>query len=232
MSTRQLTDATQQITDTYTYDAFGLLLDRSGATENNYLYTGEQYDPNVGFYYLRARYYNASIGRFLTVDPWMGSIYDPVSLHRYLYCKNNPLFYVDWSGLYTIASLFEISTVQSILAKFEYLRGVEFQLRMKIIASGANIMGITLKTFLPDEILQLKVNIAGTTLTIDQWLTGVSIATAAGSLTLSFSLMAFAFQFRNAAAGVISIITFTSGYVSLNRLPQFLEDAFNYKLFY
>jgi RHS repeat-associated protein len=91
MSTRQLTDATQQITDTYTYDAFGLLLDRSGATENNYLYTGEQYDPNVGFYYLRARYYNASIGRFLTMDYFPGLMFEPLSLHRYLYAGSNPV---------------------------------------------------------------------------------------------------------------------------------------------
>jgi hypothetical protein len=57
MSTRQLTDSSGNITDGYTFDAFGVLLDKFGATENDYLYTGEQYDVNVGFYYLRARYY-------------------------------------------------------------------------------------------------------------------------------------------------------------------------------
>jgi len=69
-----------------------------GSTENNYLYTGEQFDPNVGFYYLRARYYNPEIGRFTTVDPWKGSIYDPVSLHKYIYCNNDPVNFVDWGG--------------------------------------------------------------------------------------------------------------------------------------
>ena len=72
LSTRQLSDATGQVTDDYTYDTFGQLLSRSGFTENNYFYTGEQYAPNCGFYYLRARYYNASIGRFHTMDTWPG----------------------------------------------------------------------------------------------------------------------------------------------------------------
>jgi len=97
-STRQLTDASGNVTDTYTYDAFGLLINRSGATENNYLYTGEQYDPNIGFYYLRARYYNPSIGRFLTMDTWPGSMFEPMSLHKYLYCHGSPVNNWDPSG--------------------------------------------------------------------------------------------------------------------------------------
>ena len=91
MSTRKLTDAVEMITDTYVYDAFGILLNRTGTTVNNYLYTGEQYDPNIGFYYLRARYYAASIGRFLNIDPLEGNIYDPRALHKYLYATNNPI---------------------------------------------------------------------------------------------------------------------------------------------
>ena len=98
MSTRKLTDAVEMITDTYVYDAFGILLNRTGTTVNNYLYTGEQYDPNIGFYYLRARYYAASIGRFLNIDPLEGNIYDPRALHKYLYATNNPINLSDPSG--------------------------------------------------------------------------------------------------------------------------------------
>jgi 20S proteasome alpha/beta subunit len=57
MSTRQLSDSSGNITNGYTFDAFGVLLDMFGVTENDYLYTSEQFDANVGFYYLRARYY-------------------------------------------------------------------------------------------------------------------------------------------------------------------------------
>jgi RHS repeat-associated protein len=87
------------VTDTYTYDAFGVLLASTGATPNVYLYTGEQLDPNVGFYYLRARYYDAAIGRFITIDPRQGNIFEPVSLHRYLYGGANPVNNRDPSGL-------------------------------------------------------------------------------------------------------------------------------------
>jgi YD repeat-containing protein len=51
-SVRLLTDANAAVTDTYDYDAFGNLIHATGSTPNNYLYTGEQLDPNVGFYYL------------------------------------------------------------------------------------------------------------------------------------------------------------------------------------
>src|SRR5262249_37772937 len=65
---------------------------------NRYLFAGEQLDANVGFYYLRARYYMQALGRFLTTDPEEGNVYDPPSLHRYLYAKSNPVNDRDPSG--------------------------------------------------------------------------------------------------------------------------------------
>ncbi|RLA59831.1 MAG: hypothetical protein DRQ89_13575, partial [Epsilonproteobacteria bacterium] len=102
-STRQLINFIETVTDTYTYDAFGVEVDRSGRTPNRYLYTGEQYDSNVGFYYLRARYYDHLNGRFTSRDPFVGSIYDPESLHKYLYANANPVMYTDPSGMRTLA---------------------------------------------------------------------------------------------------------------------------------
>ncbi len=100
LSTRQLSSDTATITDTYTYEAFGELLPSTGnTTVNNYKYTGEQYDPNVGFYYLRARYYDQSNGRFATNDSVPGNNLDPASLHRYAYVESNPANRVDPSGL-------------------------------------------------------------------------------------------------------------------------------------
>ena len=67
-SVRLLTDATGAVTDRYDYDAFGNIISQAGSTPNVYLYSGEQNDPNLGLYYLRARYYNAQNGRFMTAD--------------------------------------------------------------------------------------------------------------------------------------------------------------------
>src|SRR5207245_7285073 len=102
MSTRQLTDALQNVTDTYDFDAFGNLSNKSGSTENNYLYTGEQYDANVGFYYLRARYYDPASGRFISQDSVDGNPFEPMTLHKYTYAHNNPINGRDPSGHFTL----------------------------------------------------------------------------------------------------------------------------------
>lgn len=98
-SVRQLTDQVGTVTDTYTYDAFGELISRTGTTPNLYLYAGERYDADLGLYYLRARHYNADRGRFVSMDPYPGVITDPISLHKYLYANADPVNFMDPSGL-------------------------------------------------------------------------------------------------------------------------------------
>ncbi len=100
-STRGLTDASGVVTDTYSYDAFGNLIASTGNVENDYLFAGEQFDPNLGDYYLRQRYYNPSVGRFTRVDSYEGRRIDPMSRHDYLYAHLNPVNYIDPTGLYT-----------------------------------------------------------------------------------------------------------------------------------
>ena len=63
-----------------------------------YLYTGEQIDPDLGMYYLRARYYQPATGRFWSMDSFEGSQKHPQSLHKYLYCHGNPINGTDPSG--------------------------------------------------------------------------------------------------------------------------------------
>ena len=99
-STRFLTDASGNLTDSYQYEGFGVLAASTGITPNSYLFTGEQFDANLGFYYLRARYYAPEDGRFITKDPFQGNNIDPQSLHKYLYANANPLNVIDPSGLW------------------------------------------------------------------------------------------------------------------------------------
>lgn len=140
LSTRHLTDegggATPEITDEYTYDAFGVMLHKEGLTpagesENAYLYTGEQYDALAGMYYLRARYYAQQQGRFATTDPFGGFSSDPMSLHKYLYANANSVMNTDPSGLFTLLGInftaAKISLLFSVLSgviagAFEYAR--------------------------------------------------------------------------------------------------------------
>ena len=101
---------------TYTYDAFGNQTEASGT--DPFRYSGEYYDAESGFIYLRNRYYDPSIGRFITEDPYwnvdnmiygdkeykdketkipdMNAIMQSANL--YAYCMNNPMKYVDPTG--------------------------------------------------------------------------------------------------------------------------------------
>jgi RHS repeat-associated protein len=93
-----LTDAAGNVTDTYDYDVWGNAVNSTGTTPNLYLYRGEQYDSDLGLYYLRARYVNPLTGRFLTRDPAHGTIQIPQTLHKYLYVGANPVRFTDPSG--------------------------------------------------------------------------------------------------------------------------------------
>jgi RHS repeat-associated protein len=95
---RQLTNVAGTVTDSYEYDAFGNKFTVSGTTPNNYLYRGEQYDPDLGLYYLRARYYNPATGRFMSRDPGDGKRVDPKTLHKYLYAGGDPINVWDPTG--------------------------------------------------------------------------------------------------------------------------------------
>jgi RHS repeat-associated protein len=107
-SVRQLTNSSGQVTDEYEYDAFGNSFTKSGTTPNNYLYRGEQYDPDLSLYYLRARYYNPDTGRFLSRDPEAGIALDPKSLHKYLYAGGDPVNASDPTGRF----LFEDALIE------------------------------------------------------------------------------------------------------------------------
>ena len=97
-SVRGLSDASGTITDGYAYDAYGMLLGSLGNTVNPYRYRGEQYDSDLGSYYLRARYYQPGTGRFMTTDPVEGVPTTPMSFHRYMYGNGNPVSMIDPSG--------------------------------------------------------------------------------------------------------------------------------------
>jgi RHS repeat-associated protein len=101
-STRLLTDAGGAIAARYQFDAWGNLMSSSGSVPNPFLYTGEQFDPNAGFYYLRARFYDPVHGRFVSADSHPGSVYDPPSLHKYLYAHADPVNHVDPTGRFTL----------------------------------------------------------------------------------------------------------------------------------
>ncbi|NJK64844.1 MAG: hypothetical protein HC921_21000 [Synechococcaceae cyanobacterium SM2_3_1] len=101
-SKRQLINQTGAVTDTYTYSGYGELIQSNGSTQNNYRFVGEQYDPFLSNYYLRARYYDPEIGRFTAKDPHKGDVREPLSLNKYIYVNDNPINSTDPSGLFKV----------------------------------------------------------------------------------------------------------------------------------
>lgn len=95
---RNLTNTAGAITDTYEFDAFANEVNHTGTTLNNYLYRGEQFDPDLAFYYLRARYFNPLTGRFTGVDP-LTEQGEP----RYAYADADPVDGADPNGTEDLA---------------------------------------------------------------------------------------------------------------------------------
>ena len=92
-STAFITGKNQEIQNFYQYDAFGNIRKEKETLHNRIFYTGQQYDHESNQYYLRARYYNPTLGRFTQEDVYRGD-----GLNLYDYCKGNPVVWYDSSG--------------------------------------------------------------------------------------------------------------------------------------
>jgi RHS repeat-associated protein len=113
-STRIITDNVGLITDRYTYDAFGVLIAQNGTFGNSFQFAGEQTD-GTELQYLRARYYDPMIGRFISKDAFGGFIEDPMSQNAYLYANANPVNYTDPSGYFSASYIGATLQILSIL---------------------------------------------------------------------------------------------------------------------
>ncbi len=93
----------------YTYDAWGNVIsvtngegsaitDRTDPAHlNPFRYRGYMYDDETGFYYLRSRYYDPKVGRFLNADGVVNTS-SPNGMNLYAYCLNNPVNMSDETG--------------------------------------------------------------------------------------------------------------------------------------
>jgi len=110
-----LTDSRGRAENAYAYDAWGNSILPAPPT-NPFRFTGQALDPSTGLYYLRARYYDSSVGRFIGKDP-LGSG------NSYSYALNNPLLFIDptgalsWQGLWTETETLATSTLQGFVGE-------------------------------------------------------------------------------------------------------------------
>jgi RHS repeat-associated protein len=97
-STIDIVDAGGQLVQQYDYRPFGSTIGSVDKTQPPYRFTGKELDRS-GLYYFGHRYYDSGIGRFISPDPLLGSPGTPASLNAYSYAQNNPVRFVDPSGL-------------------------------------------------------------------------------------------------------------------------------------
>jgi len=96
-SSNVITDSSGQLLQYCEYTPYGTLSRNEGTDVATHKFTGKELD-RTGLYFYGARYYDPEIGRFITADTIVQAPYDPQSLNRYSYCRNNPINYTDPSG--------------------------------------------------------------------------------------------------------------------------------------
>jgi RHS repeat-associated protein len=94
-SVTSLSDPAAGLANTYIYDSFGNMTASNNSIANPFRYTGREFDIETGIYNNRARYYDPSVGRFISEDPlrWFGS-----GANFFSYVNSNPTNYRDPSG--------------------------------------------------------------------------------------------------------------------------------------
>ncbi|MDR6884016.1 RHS repeat-associated core domain-containing protein [Bacillus sp. 3255] len=100
--------------NTYQYDIWGNIVSQEENVPQPFKYSGEMFDDATSLQYLRARWYDPSMGRFINEDTYEGQIDNPLSLNLYTYVQNNPLTRIDPSGHTPLALYLMLSINQAV----------------------------------------------------------------------------------------------------------------------
>jgi RHS repeat-associated protein len=97
-SERTVTNSSQTVTGTATYEGFGQTVATTGSSTDPYMFaatSGYRNDGDAGLMQVGARYYDAQVGRFITRDTLLDQ-------KPYLYCEHDPINHLDPSGHFII----------------------------------------------------------------------------------------------------------------------------------
>jgi len=106
-----LVDANGAAVVNYKYDSWGKLISITGSMadtlgkDNPYRYKGYYYDDETGMYYLKSRYYQPEICRFISADVYIATELNMNGSNMYNYCKNNPVMLMDSDGDFAILAV-------------------------------------------------------------------------------------------------------------------------------
>lgn len=102
-STRLVTSSSKSVLFSDSYQPFGQ--DNSAKGNQTYKFTGKPVSQTTGLYYDYQRWYDPTIGRFISQDPLIGSLTSSQSLNPYIYAMDSPASLTDPSGMYVWARL-------------------------------------------------------------------------------------------------------------------------------
>ena len=111
MTITGLVDANGAVVVNYRYDSWGRQLGITGSMagtlgkDNPYRFKGYYYDEETGMYYLKSRYYQPEICRFISADVYIATELNTNGSNMYSYCKNNPVMLMDSDGSFAILAI-------------------------------------------------------------------------------------------------------------------------------
>ncbi len=106
-SVRVVTNRNISVLNNYTFSPFGedLPAQVTETVNNDVRFAGYNYDSELAQYYVWARLYSPYMARFNGYDPVLGDFKEPLTLHQYLYCWNDPINAIDPDGRFLINDL-------------------------------------------------------------------------------------------------------------------------------
>ena len=128
-------DANGNLVEQTAGDAYGNLAQQTGLKQSH-PYTGEYWDQDSQLLYLRARWYDPKVARFVSADPFEGKQRNPRSLNRYAYAHSDPVHNADPSGEMSLGETGAAGSIQGTLSSLALpnmaRQGLEFARRAKI----------------------------------------------------------------------------------------------------
>lgn len=141
-STRLMTDASGAKVAHYDYAIFGEKTHESGtkAAANQKGFTSHEHDDELGLIYMKARYYDPVLGRFISPDSIIPEPGDPQSWNRYAYVRNNPFNAVDPTGHFDILGVTNVGT--RALGALQVAGGASESALGGMVAAGGSATGV------------------------------------------------------------------------------------------
>ncbi len=97
-STALISDSNGATLQSLAYRPFGETAVITGNSPIHHKYTGQEEDLGTELYFYNSRFYSPVLGRFISLDPIVPDLYDPQTLNRFAYVRNNPIILTDPDG--------------------------------------------------------------------------------------------------------------------------------------